>query len=208
MSDPGIGGLREQKKRLTQQAIERGAIDLVLEHGYERVTVEMICERAVISQRTFFNYAGSKERAVLGIDTPLPSEERRAAFIAGMGGSPLRDLVATITAAFSDHGASDHDLFRTRRKIIRDNPELAMREFARMEEAHSTIIDLARDRLDADSPGADAQGLDDEARMIVSLTFGIVHYVVRDWMSEGTVISDLTGALQQAVDLARRVAGR
>lgn len=200
-------GLRERKKRATQLAIERTAIELALEHGYENVTVEMICDAVTISQRTFFNYAGSKERAVLGIDPPTPGAELSRAFVAGLGGSPLQDLVATIAAAFSDSGATDASLFRKRRSVLEANPALALREFARMEEAQATIIDLVRARLIADEPDRDARDAAAEARMTVSVAFGIMHDVMRDWIDREPG-EDPTEALRRAVELARVVIAR
>lgn len=41
--------------------------------------------------------------------------------------------------------------------------------------------------------------------MAVSMTFGIAHYIVRDWIAAG-VPSDATELLEQATALARRVA--
>ena len=205
MSDIDVGGgLRERKKRATQQAIERSAVELALEHGYENVTVEMICDSVVISQRTFFNYAGSKERAVLGLDAPFPDDKLRRAFIAGLGGSPLEDLIATISAAFSNFDGENKDLFHKRRQVLQANPELVIKEFARMEEARHSIFDLVRERLCADTPDHAEGDLDGSAGMVVSLTFGIMHFTLRDRIFAGTD-HDPTDSLERAVELARQV---
>ena len=63
-------------------AVERIALDLALEHGYDAVTVEMICDAALVSPSTFFNYFGCKERAVLGPE-PAPLEEDAAGRLRG-----------------------------------------------------------------------------------------------------------------------------
>lgn len=60
-------GLRERKRRATRAAIERAAIALVGELGYDSVTVALICERADVSQGTFFNYFPTKDAAIVGI---------------------------------------------------------------------------------------------------------------------------------------------
>lgn len=60
-------GLRERKRRATRAAIERAAITLVSELGYGNVTVALICERADVSQGTFFNYFPTKDAAIVGI---------------------------------------------------------------------------------------------------------------------------------------------
>ena len=56
-------GLRERKKIKARLAIERAALELVLERGYDGTTVEDICERAEVSKKTFFNYFPSKPTA-------------------------------------------------------------------------------------------------------------------------------------------------
>lgn len=200
------GGLRERKRRATQAAIERGALELALEHGYEHVTVEMICAYASISPRTFFNYAGTKERAVLGIDPPLPGSDRREAYASGLGGSPLEDLVVTLVECLADLGGAGPDTLRARHRILRENPSLAMKELARMEEAQHSIVDLVRARLVGDDPSRDSDpALDDETRMTVSLAMGVMHYLMQDWIAGGPVAGDGDG-VRRAAALARRVA--
>lgn len=70
-TEPAVGAavesLRERKRRETRAAIERSAITLVDELGYENVTVAMIAERAVVSQGTFFNYFPTKDAAIVGL---------------------------------------------------------------------------------------------------------------------------------------------
>ncbi len=73
----GAEGLRERKRRETRAAIERAAISLVDELGYDNVTVAMISDRAVVSQGTFFNYFPTKDAAIVGLGSstsmPKPS---------------------------------------------------------------------------------------------------------------------------------------
>lgn len=196
-------GLRERKKRATQDAIERAAVELALEHGYAHVTVEMICEVAVISQRTFFNYVGSKERAVLGAVPPLPDAAAQASFVAGRGGGVLDDLVAILAVSAAGLGEPAGDLLPKRRQVMQANPELALKEFARMEEAEESLLELVRARLEHDGVPADEVG--ERAKMVVSLTFGIMHYVVRAWMDADDP-TDVGDVLVRAATLARQVA--
>ena len=60
-------GLRERKRRATRDAIERAAIALVSERGYDNVTVAQICELSSVSQGTFFNYFPTKDAAIVGL---------------------------------------------------------------------------------------------------------------------------------------------
>lgn len=53
--------LREKQKHYTRTEIVRVAFELFATHGYEDVSVEMICDTVGISRATFFNYFPQKE---------------------------------------------------------------------------------------------------------------------------------------------------
>src|SRR5215472_14550295 len=68
MDAAGSPGLRERKKVATREALCEAALRLAVENGPERVTVEEIADAANVSRRTFSNYFGSKEEALLHAD--------------------------------------------------------------------------------------------------------------------------------------------
>ena len=58
-------GLRERKKAETRRAIREGVLILALDRGIDDVTTEGIAAEANVSVRTFHNYFGSKEEALV-----------------------------------------------------------------------------------------------------------------------------------------------
>lgn len=64
-------GLRERKKNETRARIQRAALELFHEKGYEATTVEEIAARADVGKGTFFNYFPRKDALLeaLAVDT-------------------------------------------------------------------------------------------------------------------------------------------
>jgi AcrR family transcriptional regulator len=60
-----MSGLRERKKEQTRAAIQREALRLIAERGYEATTCEQIAAAAEVSAATLFRYFPTKEDIVL-----------------------------------------------------------------------------------------------------------------------------------------------
>src|SRR5262244_3961523 len=63
MSEPV--DLRTRKRIRTKQMVQREALRLFADKGYEQTTVDDIAEAAAMSPRTFFRYFPAKEDVVL-----------------------------------------------------------------------------------------------------------------------------------------------
>ncbi|MCG7311128.1 TetR family transcriptional regulator [Brachybacterium sp. ACRRE] len=141
-------GLRERKREELRRRIERAALELMLEHGFDDVTVEMICESADVSRRTFFNYFGSKEAVVVGRDPgPLP-EHVQEAFVDGPRGSILADLVRMLLAVMTTkpHGV-DQKVWRARLELIRSDRTLAKAMADKVAAKNRDLEDLVARRI-------------------------------------------------------------
>ncbi len=61
----GGGGRLAARKRATETALRRAALELVAERGYDATSTDDIARAAGVSPRTFFNYFPTKESVVL-----------------------------------------------------------------------------------------------------------------------------------------------
>ena len=114
-------GLRYRKKLKARLAVERAALELVIERGYDGVIVEDICARPRYPRKRSFNYFPSKARPSWGMDA-FP---RRRAF--------ARDTVEHDEARHLDVlGRGEHHCLRRRddeieglrREALRSMPQL------------------------------------------------------------------------------------
>ena len=154
-------------------AVERVALDLALEHGYDVVTVEMICDAALVSQSTFFNYFGSKERAVLGPEPRPLDEERLAAFAAGSGDA-LTGLMLLLVADWPKTPA-ERRLLLARLDLTERTPALRAAHIARIDRASEQVEEAALRRLGRERE-ADAA---ERAQMLVALSHAAMHWMIR-----------------------------
>jgi AcrR family transcriptional regulator len=191
-------GLRAKKRELLRSAIEKAAVELVLEHGYDNVTVDMICEASLASQRTFFNYFGSKEAVILGPPPGPPSPEMVEEFV-GARGDVLSDLTRMMTRVLIEHGEVDLELWRRRRDAIRNTPELLRSMADRIAAAEAELVGVVARRLRASharTAGDAGDGARAEAELIVHMWWGVARYAMHMWaeqpgMSSQQITDDL-----------------
>ncbi len=105
-------GLRERKKLRTRAAIQREAMRLFLEKGFDATTVDEIAAAADISPSTFFNYFPTKEDVVLTDDLDpliLDAFNRQAA-----GLSPVAAMRRAMSEVFSAIPPEEAEVVRER----------------------------------------------------------------------------------------------
>lgn len=122
---PLAQGLRERKKAKTRAAIQRHALRLFREQGYEATTVEQIAAAAEVSPSTFFRYFPTKEDVVMydPFDPILfASFEAQPAKL-----TPLEAVREAMLAAFAAASAEDTAEQWERAMLIFSVPDVRMR---------------------------------------------------------------------------------
>ena len=115
-------GLRERKKLKTRAAIQKEAMRLFLEKGFDATTIEEIAEAVEISPSTFFNYFPSKEDVVFEDDLdPLVL----TAFDAQPAEThPVRRLRMAMQTVFAHLTPEQDRMMRERMQLMAATPEL------------------------------------------------------------------------------------
>ncbi len=142
-SQPALG-LRERKKVKTRAAIQRHALQLFREQGYEATTVEQIAEAAEVSPSTFFRYFRTKEDVVLYDDLdPLlfAAFEAQPAEL-----NPVQATRRAFRQVFASVPAVETEQQWERGRLILAVPELRMRMLDQLAEAIHVFAELVARR--------------------------------------------------------------
>lgn len=202
-----MDGLRARKRAAARSVIERAAIALVLERGYERVTVDMICAAGMVSPRTFFNYFGSKEGVFLG---PAPADATKAVARAFQADTDTPVVLGLAKAVFSAlfEGQPDAELARARMQVVMSTPELLSKQNEWMAVHESQLVDLVTARYQEQPRTEPAAELAAEARMVVGLALGVVRVVLQESQPEDDGGWPGAAAMDRSGELLERIFGR
>lgn len=180
-------GLRARKKAQTRADLERAAIELVLDHDLDDVTVDDICARVPVSHRTFFNYFDSKEDALFGVrrawgDSDLVAARLREVY----DGSVVAAVIDALFLALPAETA-DPDLQEARMLIAARNPGLIRRRMRRLDDLRVGLVGAVADLIAfaaGAEPGAEVT-LEVQAELLVTACIGAVRIAVREWADAG-----------------------
>lgn len=126
---------------------------LAIEHGAANVTVEAICARAEVSERTFFNYFPFKE-AAFAIAPPPFSEEAVSAFLHSPG--PLHEALIELIVSRMSTLQGDTRVLRVLREIASHNPRVLAIQISKTHAADAELAKLIARRqcMEADDPAS------------------------------------------------------
>ncbi len=149
----------------TKETIQREAMRLFQESGYDETTIEAIADAAEISPSTFFNYFPTKEDVVL-FDRYDPVMV--AVLLAGPPGEPVS---ATITRALDGLApliARDGPIVLARAKLGLEVPALRARFWEEMEKAQALLGGVIAKRTGREATDFEVRVL---AMMLVTAAF-------------------------------------
>jgi AcrR family transcriptional regulator len=168
-------GLRERKKQKTKAAIQREAMRLFQDQGYDETTVEQIAAAAEISPSTFFNYFPTKEDVVL-FDRYDPMV--LAFLLSRPADEPLsvgiRETLKSLDAVMD----RDRDIILARAKLGLEVPTLRARFWEELTKAQDLFINLFAARTGRD-------GADYELRVLAMVLVTAAFEASLEWVRRG-----------------------
>lgn len=179
-------GLRELKKARTRAPIQRQALRLFRERGYEATTVEQIAEAAEVAHTTVFRYFPTKEDLVMSDEAdPLLFESLRTQPPELAPVQALRAALRDVLGSFSpDELAAGRD----RTVLILSVPALRGAAFGNFVDIMRTVTAILAER-----PGRSP----DDARTLTGAAFGIMLDLMLRWSEDPSL--DLPAALDEAL---------
>jgi len=187
----GAAGLRETRRRATETTLERVALDLFGQRGFDRVTMDDVAAAAGVSTRTAFRYFPAKVDLVLGRLRRL--EDALSPVLDGR--SSLRELEDRIAATFdevlTDPQDSEH-LVRAH-ALVRQDPALQA----------AVATALGATALEATAPAAGGP----ERRLVLAIAAATVRTAFTAWVESGTdpTPAGLAAEYRATVALRRRL---
>lgn len=115
-------GLRERKKARTRAEIQRQALRLFRERGYEATPISQIAEAADVSESTLFRYFPTKEGIVLQDEFDEPLVAALAAQPPHL--DPVRAMRAAVREVFGELPPDARSELRERAELILRVPQL------------------------------------------------------------------------------------
>jgi AcrR family transcriptional regulator len=199
-ADQALESLRERKKAKTRRALVDAAVELFLEHGFERTTVEQIAEACEVSPRTFFRYFATKEDVLFA-----DASERLDAFIAALEArpadeSPLRSLrAASLTLVDRYEGQREHR--KALAEIVAATPSLRARGSERQDNWNDAAVQLLTQRQPRTRRAASPLDI----RLVVAAAMAGTRAALQAWLDEpkadlGALIAEVFDRLAAGLD--------
>lgn len=130
-SGPARPPLRERKRQQSRERIVAAAYELFAEHGFTRVTVSEIADRADVGRTTFFRYFGDKQEVLFadeeGTLEGLSSQLRDAPANRAGGLAEAVDQVRPLVVAICVSSVREPGRWALHEQLVREHGELSDR---------------------------------------------------------------------------------
>jgi AcrR family transcriptional regulator len=186
----GAPDLRWRKRVRTKQMVQKEALRLFADKGYDQTTIDDIAHAAAMSPRTFFRYFPAKEDVVLWDEyDEQPFEE----FWQGpAGGDPYSWLILRVREVIGELYAKDPELLLARIKLSFSVPDIR----ARFINHQMALVGPYLDQL-----SAAVRAPRDDLRLLVTLAalFSAMMVAVERWQrNDGR--DDLVRLVDEAIE--------
>ncbi|MEU0504969.1 helix-turn-helix domain-containing protein [Nocardia sp. NPDC005998] len=155
----------------TRGRLERAALDLFTEQGYDRTTVAQIAKRAGLTERSFYRWFPDKREVLFG------GEDLEKCFVAAIEAAPEgADPLTMLMAAFgkAPEVIRPREFLRERSAVIASNPPLLERELIKLADLSQALISALERR------GVEPQ----TAQLATDAGMAILRQTGRRWMSD------------------------
>jgi AcrR family transcriptional regulator len=176
-------GLRERKKQQTRETIERVALQLFAERGYDQTTLAEIADAADVSPRTIFSYFQSKEDILFcdeGDHLAIVAEVLRQRPAGATTVDALRDYISSLP------GPDEQTMLR--KKVIAASPDLQMKLRAHIGQLEGVLTESIAKDLDA--------GPDDVRPALIAASMIAAFGAVRDRLAASIGEPDHEAAME------------
>ena len=129
-----------------RERLERAALALFLEHGFDATTVAQIADRAGLTKSTFFRHFADKREVLFGGQDILAALFGEAIRAAPPSASTLDCLAAALASVAVAFTPERRDLAPQRHAVIAANSELQERELLKRARLAAVLADALRAR--------------------------------------------------------------
>jgi len=182
---------RLQRRRNQAAIIERTALALFAEHGFDAVTIDQIAEASAISRRTFFRYFASKEEVLLGDDRRY--EDALADTLADTRRKPVLTALRRSLIDLAVYSSQDNLATQSRLMLMQQSPQTMGAASGRNRAYQQRLIPLLAKRLGLD------EAQDMRPTLIISASLSATTTAIWHWLSKGAT-DDLAATVAEALD--------
>jgi AcrR family transcriptional regulator len=196
--EAGATSRRDRNKLRTRLRLQRAALELFANQGYDATTIAQITEAADVSLRTFFRYFDAKDEVLFTCDEGEPP------FFQLLRDQPLDvDDIAAVRgalAALLPQSRAEEERTLLLKRALVSTPALEGRNLALQRDFQNRIALTLAQRRGLSQP-------DDASLVAAAITQAVMHLAFDRWAANGGR-DDLQAALHSLFDLVAAIPPR